>query len=59
MADIFQEVDEELRGDRASALWAKYQNVVYGLVALIILGTAATIGLRAKRHIDWLKKQQA
>nr|WP_298682396.1 tetratricopeptide repeat protein [uncultured Dongia sp.] len=44
MADIFQEVDEELRGDRASALWAKYQNVVYGLVALIILGTAGVTG---------------
>jgi hypothetical protein len=44
VADIFQEVDEELRGDRASALWAKYQNLVYGLVAVIILGTASVTG---------------
>ena len=40
MADIFEEVDEDLRRDTAAALWAKYQNLVYGIVALIILGTA-------------------
>lgn len=44
MADIFQEVDEDLRRDSASALWAKYQNLVYGVVALIILGTAGVTG---------------
>lgn len=44
MADIFQEVDEDLRRDSAAALWAKYQNVVYGLVAVIILGTAGVTG---------------
>lgn len=44
MADIFQEVDEDLRRDTASALWAKYQNLVYGLVAAIILGTAGVTG---------------
>lgn len=44
MADIFQEVDEDLRRDTASALWAKYQNLVYGLVAVIILGTAGVTG---------------
>jgi len=40
VADIFEEVDEDLRRDTAAALWAKYQNLVYGVVALIILGTA-------------------
>jgi len=44
VADIFQEVDEDLRRDTASALWAKYQNLVYGLVAVIILGTAGVTG---------------
>lgn len=44
MADIFQEVDEDLRRDTASALWAKYQNLVYGVVAIIILGTAGVTG---------------
>lgn len=46
MADIFQEVDEDLRRDTASALWAKYQNVVYGLVVVIVLGTAGATGWR-------------
>ncbi len=44
MADIFEEVDEDLRRDTAAALWAKYQNLVYGAVALIILGTAGVTG---------------
>ena len=44
MADIFEEVDEDLRRDSAAALWAKYQNWVYGAVALVILGTAGVTG---------------
>lgn len=44
MADIFEEVDEDLRRDTAAALWAKYQNLVYGVVALIIIGTAGVTG---------------
>lgn len=44
MSDIFEEVDEDLRRDNAAALWAKYQNLVYGVVALLILGTAGVTG---------------
>lgn len=44
MADIFQEVDEDLRRDTAHALWSKYQNLVYSLIAIIILGTAGVTG---------------
>lgn len=42
MSDIFQEIDEDLRRDKFSALWNKYQNVIYVGVAAIILGTAGT-----------------
>lgn len=37
MADIFREVDEEVRQDRALALWKKYQNVIITAAALIVL----------------------
>jgi len=40
MSDIFQEVDEDVRRDKAAVLWDKYQYVVYGLAALIVIGTA-------------------
>jgi hypothetical protein len=40
MSDIFQEVDEDVRRDKAAEFWAKYQNYVYGLVALVVLATA-------------------
>ncbi len=40
MSDIFQEVDEDVRRDKATELWAKYQNFVYAAIALIVLGTA-------------------
>ena len=40
MSDIFQEVDEEVRRDKAAEFWTKYQNVIFALAALIILATA-------------------
>ncbi len=39
MADIFTEVDEDLRRDRAERLWKKYGNYVLALAVLIVLGT--------------------
>jgi hypothetical protein len=40
MSDIFQEVDEEVRRDRAAEFWKKYQNLIIGAAALIVLATA-------------------
>ena len=40
MSDIFQEVDEEVRRDKAAQFWKKYQNLIFAGVALIVLGTA-------------------
>ncbi|MDX1576524.1 MAG: tetratricopeptide repeat protein [Kiloniellales bacterium] len=39
MADIFREVDEELKADRASALAKKYGPYLIGFVLAIVLGT--------------------
>jgi hypothetical protein len=37
VADIFQEIDEELRQDRAAKLWARYGNYVIAVAVLIVL----------------------
>ena len=44
MADIFREVDEEVRRDKALEFWTKYQNYLIGLAIVIVL---ATTGWRA------------
>ena len=36
MADIFREVDEEVRQDQALALWTKYQNLIITVAVLIV-----------------------
>jgi hypothetical protein len=40
MSDIFREVDEDVRRDKAAEFWAKYQNYIIGAAALIVLATA-------------------
>lgn len=37
VADIFQEIDEELRQDRATKLWNRYGNYVIAVAVLIVL----------------------
>ncbi len=41
MADLFREVDEDVRRDQAIQLWKKYQNWVIGAVVVVIVATAA------------------
>ena len=40
MADIFREIDEEVRRDKAAELWKKYGWVVTGLAILAVLAVA-------------------
>ena len=42
MADIFREVDEEVRKDRFRALWKQYGGYVYIVVGALVVGTAAS-----------------
>ncbi len=44
MADIFQEIDEELRRDRWEVLWQKYGKYLIGCAVAIVAGTAAWVG---------------
>jgi hypothetical protein len=39
MSDIFQEVDEEVRRDKALEFWTKYQNVILAAAILVVLAT--------------------
>ncbi|MCW2283014.1 hypothetical protein M2323_000839 [Rhodoblastus acidophilus] len=40
MADIFSEVDEDVRNEKLNKTWSKYSIVVYGAAAAIVIGTA-------------------
>jgi hypothetical protein len=40
MSDIFREVDEDVRRDKAAEFWKKYQNYIIAGAALIVLAAA-------------------
>ncbi len=44
MADIFDEIEEDLRRDRMKELWQRYGNYILGLAVLIIIGVAGYQG---------------
>jgi hypothetical protein len=47
VADIFKEVDEELRRDNLEKLWKKYGFYIIGLAAMVVLAVAGVQGWRA------------
>mgnify|MGYP006203302045 CR=1 FL=1 len=47
MADIFQEVDEDLRRDKAAEWWKKYSLYIYATAAVVVIGVAGYQGWRA------------
>ena len=56
MADIFREVDEDIRRERYAKLWKAYGRYVIGAALALVIGVAATIGwreyTRAQREAD-------
>ena len=50
MADIFDEIDEELKRDRTQELWTKYGKYVIGAAAAVVLGVGASQGFNAWTH---------
>jgi hypothetical protein len=54
VSDVFQEVDEELRRDKAAELWKRYGNYVAGAAIAIVVGTGAYVAWR-----DYTQKQAA
>ena len=47
MADIFDEVDEELKRDQMQLLWASYGKYLIAAVSIVVLGVAARQGYDA------------
>ena len=47
MADIFDEIDEELKKDKAQLLWARYGKFVIAAVAAVILAVGSAQGFKA------------
>jgi hypothetical protein len=47
MADIFDEIDEELKQDRAKQVWLRYGKYVAAAAAAIVLGVGASQGYSA------------
>lgn len=52
MADIFDEIDEELKRDRTQILWAKYGKYVISAVVAVIAAVALSQG-----YASWTKSQ--
>ena len=44
MADIFDEIDEDLKRDQMQMLWARYGKIVMAVVATVILLVGARQG---------------
>lgn len=46
MGDIFREIEEDLRRDRAEALWKRYGQYVLTVAAVIVIATAGWVAWR-------------
>ena len=65
MSDIFQEIDEELRQDKAARLWKAYGKYIVALAIFIILAIASYRFIEHKNektekkllnYTNWLRK---
>lgn len=56
MADIFREVDEDLRRDNLNQLWKKYGNFVVGAAVAVVLVVSAVVGWREWQRAENLEQ---
>jgi len=49
LADIFQEVDEELRRDKAAEVWTRYGRYIIAAAVFIVAATASYVGWKQYR----------
>ena len=52
MADIFDEIEEDLKRDRTQALWTRYGKYIIAAAAAVVLGVGASQGFSA-----WTRSQ--
>src|SRR5690606_37998613 len=53
VADIFREIDEEVRRERLKQLWDRYSAIIVGLAVLVIVGVGGW------RGYEWWQAKQA
>jgi hypothetical protein len=53
VADIFSEVDEEVRREKLKTLWDRYQTLIIGLILLVVIAVAGW------RGYQWWEAKQA
>ncbi len=53
MADIFNEIDEDLRRERLGKIWSRFGSYIIGLAVLIVLGVGAW------RGYEWWQTREA
>jgi hypothetical protein len=49
LADIFQEVDEELRRDKATEVWTRYGRYIIAAAVFVVVATASYVGWKQYR----------
>lgn len=59
MSDILREVDEAMRVEKMSRLWAEHGNTVLAAIVALILGTALSSGWNTWQHHQNLKSTTA
>ena len=59
MSDIFREVDEELRRDRAVQLWRKYGRYIIAVALVIVVATVGYQGWKTYRQQSRLERSEA
>lgn len=59
MADIFQEVDEDIRREQAAQYWKKYGRYAIAAVLAVVLGTAAFVGWKEYDKSQRIKDSEA
>ncbi|MCI4678318.1 tetratricopeptide repeat protein [Rhodoblastus acidophilus] len=51
MADIFREIEEDVRVDQLKRLWSKYSIVVVALAVAIVVGTAISVFIQHQKQM--------
>jgi len=58
VADIFREIDEDLRRDNLTRLWQRYGTTVVAAAVVVVLATAATVGWQRYERSQRLQRSQ-
>lgn len=52
MSDVFQEVDQSLREETLASFWKRWQWIIYGVIAAVIIGVVVFEVMRGMRNAE-------